>query len=79
MTIFLCVVCLIFGIVLGRIYGWMKYHYPEFQEKVKLETARYRLQRARVEADEAEQRMRIDRLYQGEIDATKKATKALRQ
>jgi hypothetical protein len=67
------------GLIVGRLYGWAKYHYPEFQEKLKLDVARYRLQRARVEADEAEQRARIDRLYDDQISEVKKAIKAAQQ
>jgi len=51
---------LILGIILGRIYGWMKYHYPEFQEDIKLKTATKRADRMREEA-------RAER-HRGEID-----------
>jgi hypothetical protein len=60
MTIFLCILSLILGFVLGRIYAWMKYHYPEFQEQVKLKAAKYRTERAMYEAQEER--------YRGEID-----------
>jgi hypothetical protein len=59
-TIFLCIASLILGFILGRIYGWMKYHYPEFQEAVKLKAAKYRTERAMYEAREER--------YRGEID-----------
>lgn len=40
---------LILGIIIGRWYGWMKYHYPEFQEEIKLRVARKRAERYRYE------------------------------
>ena len=67
MTTFLFIVVLLLGILIGRIYGWMKYHYPEFQEKVKLEAARYRVERARLEAEEEEHRQRIDEILEGRM------------
>jgi hypothetical protein len=60
MTLFLCVVCLIIGFILGRIYGWMKYHYPEFQEAVKLKAARLRAERMEEEARAERARGMID-------------------
>lgn len=51
---------LLLGIVLGRIYGWMKYHYPEFQEEIRLRVARKQLLRAQAEAE--------TELYRTEID-----------
>ena len=51
---------LILGIILGRLYGWMKYHYPEFQEAIKLKQAKLRAERASYEAQEER--------YRGEID-----------
>lgn len=77
MTLFLGIVFLILGFILGRIYGWMKYHYPEFQEEIKLRVARKRLERAKCEAETEEERMRIDKLFDREISKTKKATKAI--
>ena len=46
---------LILGIIIGRLYGWMKYHYPEFQEEIRLRVARKRAERYRYEyeADKA--------------------------
>lgn len=40
---------LIIGVLIGRIYGWMKYHYEEFQEDIKLKVARKRAERYRYE------------------------------
>jgi hypothetical protein len=68
-TIFLCIICFILGIVLGRIYGWMKYHYPEFQEAVKLKSAKLRAERARYEAEQFRHEGEID----DEIERRKKA------
>jgi len=51
---------LILGIILGRIYGWMKYHYPEFQEAIKLKTAK-------LHADRMQEEARAER-HRGEID-----------
>jgi len=48
------------GIILGRLYGWAKYHNPEFQEMIKAKTARARAERMQWEA-------RAER-YAGEID-----------
>jgi hypothetical protein len=56
----LLVIALLAGIVVGRIYGWMKYHYPEFQEEIKLKVAKLRAERYRVEAE--------GERYRGEID-----------
>lgn len=67
MTTFLFIVVLLLGILIGRVYGWMKYHYPEFQEKVKLEAARYRVERAKLEAQEEEARARIDEILEGRM------------
>jgi hypothetical protein len=58
MIIFLLGVAL--GILLGRVYGWMKYHYPEFQEEMNLRVAKKKADRAREEA-------RAER-HRGEID-----------
>lgn len=60
MILFVCIVSLVVGFILGRTYGWMKYHYPEFQEAVKLKAAKLRAERARYEAQEER--------YRGEID-----------
>lgn len=51
----------IIGIVIGRAYGWMKYHYPEFQEEIRVKVARQRLKRLEIEADEERIRARIDK------------------
>ncbi len=60
MTIFIWGMFLLLGFVLGRIYGWMKYHYPEFQEAIKLKTARLRAQRMQEEAKAERARGAID-------------------
>lgn len=60
MTIFLCVVCFLLGILLGRIYGWMKYHYPEFQEEIRLRVAEKRARRYRYEYEAERIRGQID-------------------
>jgi len=67
-TVFVFILGLLLGILIGRVYGWMKYHYPEFQEAVKLKEAKLRADRYREEArgekhrgeidDELERRMR---------------------
>lgn len=57
---FLLVTAVILGIVIGRVYGWMKYHYPEFEEEMNLRVARKKAERVRWEA-EAE-------CYRGAID-----------
>ena len=49
MTWFAFIAGLVLGIIIGRIYGWMKYHYPEFQEEIKLKVARKRAERYRHE------------------------------
>ena len=54
------ILCLVIGFALGRWYGWMKYHYPEFQEAIKLKAAKYRAERARYEAEEERFRGEID-------------------
>ena len=47
MTLF--AIGLVLGVALGRAYGWMKYHYPESQEMIRLKQARLRSERARYE------------------------------
>lgn len=42
---------LILGCAIGRLYGIMKYRYPEFQEAVRLKEAKLRAQRASYEAE----------------------------
>jgi hypothetical protein len=46
---------LLLGTLLGRVYGWMKYRYPEFQEVVKLKETRLRRERMAEE-------LKIDRI-----------------
>lgn len=48
------------GIVIGRLYGWMKYHNPEFKEEINLRVARLRAQRAAYEAETHNYRMQED-------------------
>ena len=60
MTFFLCVVCFILGVLLGRFYGWMKYHYPEFQEEINLRVSTKRAQRYRQEYEIERMRSKID-------------------
>lgn len=60
MIIFLCIVCFILGVVVGRVYGWMKYHYPEFQEEMNLRVARKKAERVEYEAQAEITRGRID-------------------
>lgn len=57
------VIVLILGIAVGRCYGWMKYHYPEFQEEIRIKVARKRLERISIEADEAKIRARIEKFH----------------
>jgi hypothetical protein len=49
------------GICIGRAYGWMKYHYPEFQEEIRVKVAQRRLERLEIEEAEERIRARIDR------------------
>lgn len=60
MTIFGYIACFILGILVGRLYGWMKYHYPEFQEAIKMRAARYRAERMRYEAEAERYRGAVD-------------------
>lgn len=50
----------IFGFLIGRYYAYMKYHYPENQEKIRVMIARHRLQRIQIEEKEEEIKARID-------------------
>ena len=59
MTLF--AIGLVLGVALGRAYGWMKYHYPESQEMIRLKQARLRSERARYEVEEEKSRAEIDR------------------
>lgn len=67
MTIFLCIACLVLGFILGRIYGWMKYHYPEFQEEIKLRTSEKRARRMQYEYEVERMRGRISRSLDRQI------------
>lgn len=58
---------ILLGVVLGRVYGWMKYHYPEFQEEIKLKVARKRLLRTRIEAEIEASRLDVDRLLEARM------------
>jgi hypothetical protein len=60
MTYFTIIVSFLSGFVFGRVYGWMKYHQPEFQEAIKAKAAKFRAERARYEADEERARGMID-------------------
>ena len=60
MSLFLFLLVLFLGILIGRVYGWMKYHYPEFEEEIRLKVAKKRAERARYEAEEEEYRREID-------------------
>lgn len=60
MTIFLCIIFLLIGIGLGRWYGWMKYHYPEFQEEMNLRVAMKKAERAKYEAQTEIERGKVD-------------------
>lgn len=64
---------LVLGFILGRLYAWMKYHYPEFQEIIKLKVARLRAERARVEAEEEHYRGEIDDELERRIADSRKA------
>jgi hypothetical protein len=48
------------GVAIGRVYGWMKYRYPESREMIALKIARLRAERAKVEAEEEKFRTLID-------------------
>jgi len=50
------------GILLGRVYGKMKYRYPEFQEMILLKQAKLRAERAKYEAATERFRAEIDDL-----------------
>lgn len=58
---FYCTASLLLGILIGRVYGWMKYHYPEFQEEIQVKIAQKRLERISIQADEERIRAQIDR------------------
>lgn len=60
MTIISILGWIFFGFVLGRLYGWMKYHYPEFQEEIHLRVARKRAERYRHEYETEKIRGQID-------------------
>ena len=49
------------GILLGRLYARAKYHYPEFQEMIRLRVARLRAERAKREEEEERTRAKFDR------------------
>lgn len=50
----------IVGMVIGRAYEWMKWHYPESVEMIRVKTAERRVVRLRIEEEEEEIRSRID-------------------
>jgi Fe-S oxidoreductase len=54
------IVSFLCGFAWGRAYGWMKYHYPEFQEEIALRIARKKAERARYEAEADRYRGMID-------------------
>lgn len=58
--LFIFLLGLFFGIAIGRVYGWMKYHYPEFQEQINVKVAKARADRAEQEAREEKARRQID-------------------
>jgi hypothetical protein len=69
MWFFIFLTGVIVGIAVGRLYGWMKYHYPEFQEEIRVKTARKRLERISIEAEEERIRARIDASLDRRINA----------
>jgi hypothetical protein len=66
MVIFLFILGVILGVAIGRLYGWMKYHYPEFREEIQAKVADARLRRKQIELREAQVQQEIDEIY-GEI------------
>jgi hypothetical protein len=54
---------IVVGVLLGRAYGWMKYHYPESREMIAVKVARLRAERARYEYETEAARMKIDDLF----------------
>jgi len=51
---------LLLGVFLGRLYGWMKYHYPEFQEELALRVVKLRTERMKYEAQQERYRSQLD-------------------
>jgi hypothetical protein len=78
-TILFYIFIFLLGVLVGRTYGWMKYHYPEFQEEIKLRVARKRLERARYEAETEEQVARIDDVLESRISEARKNVKRVKR
>jgi hypothetical protein len=57
---FIFLLGLFIGIAVGNAYGWMKYHYPESKELIRVQVARARADRAEQEAREEKARREID-------------------
>ena len=58
------ILAVLLGIVIGRAYGWMKYHYPEFQAEIRLKVARKNAEIARYEEAEMESKLRKNDLFE---------------
>jgi hypothetical protein len=52
---------IVIGVCVGRAYGWMKYHYPESQEMIRVKIEQQRLRRLRVQEQQEIVRARIDK------------------
>jgi hypothetical protein len=55
------------GILLGRLYAYSKYRYPEFQEKLLLDQAQIKAKRLRYEAEQERLRAQIDEILDQRI------------
>ena len=54
----------IVGIALGRAYGWMKYHYPEFRAEIDMRVSQKRAAEAHFKAEETRHRLAEHKMYE---------------
>lgn len=53
---------LVIGCVIGRAYGWMKYHFPESQELIQLKITKTREERLTHEVNLERMRKELDEI-----------------